>query len=163
MLKYFVQHPNRLISKQELLDQIWADVIVEEGAIKGYVRKLRQLLHDNPKKPRFIETARGLGYRYIGDIEVCSTELPDLDFNISMPDSKLSVAVLAFNNMSGDPDQEYFSDGITEDIITELARFPVLSVISRHSSFAFKGKKFHCAHVLYGNGFLPKFLLDSWY
>ena len=54
---------------------------------------------------------------------------------------KPSIAVLPFNNMSGDPEQEYFSDGITEDIITELSRFPVLYVTARHSSFAFKGEK----------------------
>src|SRR5262249_37768019 len=57
------------------------------------------------------------------------------------PDSsKPSIAVLPFQNMSGDPDQEYFSDGITEDIITELSRFRDLAVIARNSSFAYKGK-----------------------
>jgi adenylate cyclase len=59
--------------------------------------------------------------------------------NTEAPD-KPSIAVLPFNNMSGDPEQEYFSDGITEDIITELSRFPSLFVIARHSSFAFKGQ-----------------------
>jgi len=59
---------------------------------------------------------------------------------LELPD-KPSIAVLPFTNMSGDPEQEYFSDGITEDIITELSRFPVLFVIARHSSFAFKGEK----------------------
>ena len=58
---------------------------------------------------------------------------------LELPD-KPSIAVLPFTNMSGDPEQEYFSDGITEDIITELSRFPVLFVIARHSSFAFKGE-----------------------
>lgn len=62
---------------------------------------------------------------------------------VSTPDvaEKPSIAVLAFNNMSGDPEQEYFSDGITEDIITELSRFSILYVVARHSSFAFKGEK----------------------
>ena len=58
---------------------------------------------------------------------------------LDLPD-KPSIAVLPFDNMSGDLEQEYFSDGITEDIITELSRFPFLFVIARHSSFAFKGK-----------------------
>ena len=57
-----------------------------------------------------------------------------------VPD-KPSIAVLPLNNMSGDPEQEYFSDGITEDIITELSRFSILYVVARHSSFAFKGEK----------------------
>lgn len=140
MLRYFVEHPNRLITKQELLDQVWPNVVVEEGAVKGYVRKLRQILKDDPKRPHLIETARGLGYRYVGDIEVGYTaEVFPASPIVSEP--RLSVAVLAFTNMSGDPGQEYFSDGITEDIITELSRFPVLSVIARQSSFAFKGEK----------------------
>jgi len=141
MLQYFVQHPDRLISKQELLDQIWPDVIVEDGAIKGYVRKLRQVLKDDPKNPRFIETARGLGYRYIGDIEMCGAKAVAVELKLPAANTQLAIAVLAFNNMSEDPDQEYFSDGITEDIITELARFPFLAVIARHSSFAFRGEK----------------------
>ncbi len=65
---------------------------------------------------------------------------------LELPD-KPSVAVLAFSNMSGDPEQEYFSDGITEDIITELSRFPILFVIARHSSFAFKGKSIDIKEV----------------
>jgi adenylate cyclase len=65
---------------------------------------------------------------------------------LELPD-KPSIAVLPFTNMSGDPEQEYFSDGITEDIITELSRFPVLFVIARHSSFAFKGKKLDIQEV----------------
>jgi len=141
VLKYLVQNPKRLITKAELLNNIWSGVYVEEGAIKGYVRKLRQVLDDNPKTPRFIETVRGMGYRYIGNIEVGSSEskLPEVGFSAIA--ARLSIAILAFNNIGGDPEQEYFSDGITEDIITELARFPVFTVISRHSSFAFKGDK----------------------
>ena len=61
----------------------------------------------------------------------------------SIPDltEKPFIAVLPLNNMSGDPEQEFFSDGITEDIITELSRFPILNVVARHSSFAFKGER----------------------
>ena len=65
---------------------------------------------------------------------------------LELPD-KPSIAVLPFTNMSGDPEQEYFSDGITEDIITELSRFPILFVIARHSSFAFKGEKVDIKNV----------------
>ena len=60
---------------------------------------------------------------------------------------KPSIAVLPLNNMSGDPEQEYFSDGITEDIITELSRFSTLHVVARHSSFAFKGEKVNIQEV----------------
>src|SRR5205823_6673690 len=62
-------------------------------------------------------------------------------------ESKPSIAVLPFTNMSGDPEQEYFSDGITEDIITEISRFRNLAVIARNSSFAFKGAPVSIAKV----------------
>ncbi|MEO6746767.1 MAG: adenylate/guanylate cyclase domain-containing protein [Caldimonas sp.] len=65
--------------------------------------------------------------------------LADIGVDLSLPD-RPSVAVLAFNNMSGDPEQEYFTDGITEDIITELSRFDSLFVIARNSSFTYKGE-----------------------
>jgi len=67
-------------------------------------------------------------------------EEPELKGTISMKDDRPSIAVLPFNNMSGDPEQEYFSDGITEDIITDLSRVSGLSVIARHSAFIYKGK-----------------------
>lgn len=146
MLSYFVQNPGRLITKQELLDNIWAEVFVEEGAVKGYVRKLRQILNDVPKRPRYIETARGLGYRYIGDIAMCGHEEVRPAALVDR-DSRLTIAVLAFTNMGADQGKEYFSDGISEDIITDLSRFPMLSVIARHSSFAFKGERIDVKEV----------------
>ena len=88
-----------------------------------------------------IETERL--YRQIQDETIPAVETkaaaakPD---PVSPPDDRPSIAVLPFTNMSGDPEQEYFSDGITEDIITELSRFRNLAVIARNSSFAYKGK-----------------------
>jgi adenylate cyclase len=75
-------------------------------------------------------------------VRVYNVLLEELDFaeTPSMKDDRPSIAVLPFNNMSGDPEQEYFSDGITEDIITDLSKVSGLSVIARHSAFSYKGK-----------------------
>ncbi len=75
-------------------------------------------------------------------VRVYNVRLEDLDFAdaASMKDDRPSIAVLPFNNMSGDPEQEYFSDGITEDIITDLSKVSGLSVVARHSAFSYKGK-----------------------
>jgi adenylate cyclase len=98
-----------------------------------------------------------LGFEFMGDQEVKNIAEPVRAYNVMLPTAetkqaatsspqdtglpdKPSIAVLPFTNMSGDPEQEYFSDGITEDIITELSRFPTLFVIARHSSFAFKAQ-----------------------
>ena len=140
LLQYFLKNPGRLISKQELLEQLWKDVYVEDSAVKGYVRKLRKILNDNPSKPEYIETARGFGYRYIGNIKVGqAVQLPG--------NSNLTIAVLPFKNLSTTNVQDYFCEGISEDILTELARFPVISVIARHSSFEFKAKEINVSEV----------------
>ena len=75
------------------------------------------------------------------DVDAFATRLDGLDAaasRLALPD-KPSIAVLPFQNMSGDPEQDYFSDGITEDIITELSRFHSLFVIARNSSYSYKG------------------------
>jgi len=158
LLQYFLQNPGRLINKQELLEQLWKDVYVEDSAVKGYVRKLRKILNDNPSKPEYIETARGLGYRFIGHIEVDQSS--QVSANETMPgDSNLTIAVLPFKNLNDTNAEDYFSDGISEDIITELARFPVISVIARHSSFAFRDKKVNVSEV--GKNLGAQFIVDG--
>ena len=137
LLRLFVSKPNRLLTKDDILEGVWGDVCVSEGLIKEYVHDLRKALGDDPKQPRFIETVRGRGYRYLGGIidisgrGACQPEVTPVT-------PGLSLAVLAFANLSDDPAQEYFVDGISEDIIIGLSRNPHLSVIARASAFAFK-------------------------
>jgi TolB-like protein/Tfp pilus assembly protein PilF len=139
LLRLFVANPNRLLTKDQTLNGVWRDVYVSEGLIKDYVHDLRHALGDDPKQPRFIETVHGRGYRYLGGVAQLdnpnSGEAPKIP-----PTHGLSLAVLAFTNLSNDPEQEYFADGISEDIIIGLSKNPHLSVISRNSTFAFKGK-----------------------
>ncbi len=127
MLRHFAQNPGRLITKQELLDEIWPNTHVTDGLVKDYVRKIRRVLLDDAEHPRFIETARGMGYRLIGDIAVSADG--------SAPVRAPSVAVLPFSDASDGTDQVYFATGIAEDIIAGLARFRSLVVIARDSSF----------------------------
>jgi TolB-like protein len=136
LLRLFVSNPKRLLTKDEILDSVWGEISVSEGLVKEYVHDLRFALGDDPQRPQFIETVRGRGYRFLGGVEAIGRPVgPDRQTPLDKP----SIAVLPFTNMSGDPEQEYFSDGITEDIITELSRFRSLFVIARNSSFAYKG------------------------
>ncbi len=137
LLRLFVGNPNRLLTKGDILDAVWGDVCVSEGLVKEYVHDLRLALGDDPKRPEYIETVHGRGYRFLGGIE--EVNRPAGVNGPSLPD-KPSIAVLPFTNISGNPDEEYFSDGITEDIITELSRFRSLFVIARNSSFTYKGR-----------------------
>ena len=141
LLRLFVTNPKRLLTKDEILDSVWGEISVSEGLVKEYVHDLRFALGDDPQRPQFIETVRGRGYRFLGGVEAIRRPV---DADGRTPLDRPSIAVLPFTNMSGDPEQEYFSDGITEDIITELSRFRSLFVIARNSSFAYKG---HAANV----------------
>jgi TolB-like protein len=139
LLRLLVSNPNRLLTKDQILDAVWGEVCVSEGLIKEYVHDLRLALGDDPKQPRFIETVRGRGYRFLGGIE--EDERTESAEARRRPKSHSpSLAVLPFINLSGDPEQEYFSDGITEDIITELSRFRSLFVIARNSSFTYRDR-----------------------
>ncbi len=139
LLKLFVNNPNRLLTKNEILDAVWSDLCVSEGLIKGYVHDLRMALGDDPRHPEYIETVHGRGYRFLGGVQKVdrtTISAPELPLSTETP----SLAVLPFANLSDSQGQEYFADGITEDIITGLAKNPYLSVISRNSTFTYKGK-----------------------
>jgi TolB-like protein/Flp pilus assembly protein TadD len=139
LLRLFVGNPNRLLTKDHILDAVWGDVCVSEGLVKEYVHDLRKSLGDDPKQPCFIETVHGRGYRFLGGVEQSagsSGAEPRKEPGTQPP----SLAVLPFVNLSGDPDQEYFSDGVSEDITTELSRFRSLFVIARNTSYTYKGR-----------------------
>jgi TolB-like protein/tetratricopeptide (TPR) repeat protein len=137
MLKLFVDNPHRLLTKNEILDAVWGELCVSEGLIKEYIHDLRLALGDDPKHPKYIETVHGRGYRFLGGVQKVNRTVN----SAPMPSPSTvtpSLAVLPFVNLSDDPEQEYFSDGITDDIITELSRFSELVVIARNSSFTYK-------------------------
>src|SRR6185369_5505090 len=105
---------------------------------------------DNGDDQRLIRTLHKRGFRFVGRLDgdaapaqetipVQETDAPALAPVLALPD-KPSIAVLPFQNMSGDPEQDYFADGVVEDIITALSRFKSLFVIARNSSFTYKGK-----------------------
>ena len=133
-----------LVTKEELLNQVWGGRAVGDEAITSCIQEVRRALDDDARNPRYIETRHRRGYRLLAALDAKSVA-KRLDAlragvpNLALPD-KPSIAVLPFQNLSGDPEQEYFTDGITEDIITELSRFSSLFVIARNSSFSYKGK-----------------------
>jgi TolB-like protein len=126
-----------IVTKDDLMARVWPGLVVEENALHVHVSGLRKMLDEEMSGQCFIVTAQGRGYRLVGVLHSgpeCSSAADDL----RVPGT--SIAVMAFQNMSGDPEQEYFVDGIVEDIITGLARIRWLLVIARNSSFIYKGK-----------------------
>ena len=143
LIRYLVLHPDRLLTKQEILSQVWPNTYVTEGSVKDTVKILRRALNDDPKRPEMIETVRGRGYRYVGNIEVAGTRKDAPEGNrdsLSSHTDWPTIAVLPLANLSGDPKQEYFSDGINQDIITELSRFNSIDVVAHSSTFIYRDK-----------------------
>ena len=130
-----------LVTKNELLSRVWPDVVVEENNIQVHVSALRKALDVGQDVASCIVTVPGRGYRFAGLSAATSVSRnPDtLRPPLQVPD-RPSIAVLPFANLSGDVDQEYFADGISEDIITALTRYRWFFVIASNSSFSYKGQ-----------------------
>lgn len=139
MLRYFVLHPNHLLTKEAILESIWPNTCVTEGSIKDYVKAIRRVLGDDPRQPRFVQTVRGRGYRYLGGIKVTGRHFGQSP-QASRREASPAIAVLPFDNMSSDPELTYLADGLTEDLITALSKVRKLSVVARHSTALYKGK-----------------------
>jgi adenylate cyclase len=144
LLQYLIQNRGRMVSRDDLIASVWAGRIVSESAVTTRINAARCAIDDSGKAQRLIKTVPRKGIRFVGTVleeEAGAVEAGARSSTpyLALPD-KPSIAVLPFTDMSGEPGQAYFSDGITEDIVTELSRFSELFVIARNSSFRFKGK-----------------------
>lgn len=134
LLILLVEHRRHLVTRSEIVERLWGkDVFVDvETAINTAIRKVRQALHDSPDAPAFIETVPGRGYRFVAEVEVVSEPLGGV--------SGITLAVLPFENLSGDPGREYLADGLTDETIASLGQIDPdrLSVVARTSTMAYK-------------------------
>ncbi len=130
VLECLADSPGEVLSKETILRAVWPDTFVSDGILTYSIAELRKAFGDDARNPRFIQTISRKGYRLIAPV---AERDPG-------PRARPSVAVLAFADMSVEKDQEYFCDGIAEEIINDLAHVRGLRVAARTSSFAFKGK-----------------------
>src|SRR5215469_877542 len=127
-----------VVGKDDLMARLWPGRIVEEGNIHVHVSALRKTLGDHGDGHSYVVTVPGRGYRLAG-LAGSPETAPSAAHGLPLPDNP-SIAVLPFQNLSGDPDQEYFAHGMVEEIITALSRIRWLFVIARNSSFTYKGQ-----------------------
>src|SRR5215471_13982052 len=151
LLVYLIRNRERVVSRDDLLASVWEGRLVSESALNTRIHLVRSAVGDNGEDQRLIRTFPRKGIRFVGPTKEdqgtvsagarqAQAVAPETTAApLSLPD-RPSIAVLPFTNLSGDPKEDYFSDGITEDIITELSRFSELFVIARNSSFQYKGK-----------------------
>ncbi len=189
MLILLAEKQGQLVAREEIIERVWGkDFFFDaERGVNNMVRKIRAALHDDPERPRFVETVVGKGYRFIGPVEVSAKpaeQVPTQESARAQPlppqgrkavsrltlavaaslalgllvwlgvatlrphrsaaldaASIRSIAVLPFTNLSGDPNQEYFADGMTEELVTEMGKLGALRVISHTSVNRFKATK----------------------
>ena len=140
MLSFLVANRHRVLTKAEILDAVWPDIAVEESNLTVQVSALRKALG-----PKALATIPGRGYQFVLSVEE-GTPAPTPNAEKPVCTGPRTL-VLPFTNTSNDPDQEYFSDGITEDIITDLSKVAALSVVARNTAFTFKGRAIDVAQT----------------
>ncbi len=129
VLVFLAEHAGEVLSQKEIIRKVWAGTYVSGAVLLYSVSSLRRAFGDDPGNPRIIQTIPRRGYRLIAPVK-----------RLAAAQMRPSIAVLAFSDMSPEQDQEYFCDGISEEIINRLARLEGLRVVARTSSFAFKGR-----------------------
>jgi TolB-like protein/DNA-binding winged helix-turn-helix (wHTH) protein len=163
LLLHLIRNREQVVSKDDLLAVVWGGRIVSESTLNNRINAARHVIGDSGERQRFIRTIARRGFRFVGDVRqepigsqpndeslAPASGLTKQPYGVAGDrqawlgerwecEGKPTVAVLPFNNMSGDPRQEYFSDGITEDIITVLSKHRSLLLVARNSAFAFKG------------------------
>ena len=168
ILAALLEHPGELVTRKELQERLWsADTFVDfDGSLNAAVGKVREALGDSAENPRFVETLPRRGYRFIAPVEKHVSSLTAATDSGASPQSSAegqglplakdevnvawtgrasaphekSIAVLPFENLSSESEQEYFCDGITEELINALTQVDGLRVVARTSAFAFKGQ-----------------------
>src|SRR6266481_8330643 len=128
ILQILLERSGEVVTREELRGRIWpADTFVDfDQGLNNAIKRLRESLSDSPENPRFIETIPRHGYRFIANLGVTPGQIK-------------SLAVLPLENLSRDPEQEYFAEGLTEALITTLAKIGELRVVSRTSAMQYKG------------------------
>jgi TolB-like protein/Tfp pilus assembly protein PilF len=159
LLAYLMHNRDRVVSKDDLIASVWGGRIVSDSTLTSRINSARTAVGDTGKDKKLIRTVARKGFRFVGVVRIepdgaePAQATGPIDNVHGQPRTALplpdrpAIAVLPFINMSGDPEQEYFSDGISEDIITALSKLRWFFVIARNSSFVYKGKPVHLKQI----------------
>ena len=148
LLDYLIRKREHVVSKDDLINAIWNGRIVSDAALTTRLNVARSVIGDSGEEQRLIKTLPRKGFRFVGPVReaqgaagaaVTDNAVEPPKPALTLPDEP-SIAILPFTNLSSDPDQDYFADGMVDEITTALSRFKSLFVIARNSSFTYKGK-----------------------
>jgi TolB-like protein len=152
LLLFLIERRDRIVSKDDLIGGVWGNRIVSDSALNSRINAARKAVQDDGKAQRLIRTIARKGFRFVGDCVQMSAIGQGVPAEsepapAAVVSDRPAIAVLAFKNMSDDPEQEYFCDGISEDILTGLAKVRWFFVIARNSSFTYKGRNVHISRI----------------
>jgi TolB-like protein/cytochrome c-type biogenesis protein CcmH/NrfG len=146
LLVFLIENRERVVSKDDLITSVWRGRVVSDSTLTSRINAARKAIGDSGEQQSLIRTIARKGIRFVGTLGGEPVAAPAEPPRFPLPD-RPAIAVLPFTNMSGDPEQEYFSDGISEDIITALSKLRWFFVIARNSSFIYKGKTAHMKQI----------------
>jgi TolB-like protein/class 3 adenylate cyclase/Flp pilus assembly protein TadD len=147
LLVFLARNRDRTVTKEEIFEAIWGDRIVSDAALSSQIKAARRALGDDGTLQRMISTVHGRGFRFLPQVENAAPAPVDKHEETQGSDAlaaiarRPSVAVLPFTNLNRDPDEDYFADGISEDVTTALSKNRWLTVIARNPAFAFRNSK----------------------
>lgn len=148
LLDHLIRHREHVVTKDDLISAVWNGRIVSDAALTTRVNAARAAIGDNGDKQRLIKTLPRKGFRFVGtvhegqsaDTGSSNSALNEDTAQRPFSPAHLSIVVLPFTNLSGDAEQDYFADGVTESLTTDLSRISGSFVIGRHTAFTYKGK-----------------------
>ncbi len=147
LLVYLIENRDRVVSKDDLIASVWQGRIVSESTLTSRINAARKAIGDSGEQQSLIRTVARKGIRFVGALRDQPAAPADPARPLFPLPDRPAIAVLPFTNMSDDSEQEYFSDGISEDIITALSKLRWFLVIARNSSFIYKGKSVHLKRI----------------
>ncbi|MBR0660104.1 winged helix-turn-helix domain-containing tetratricopeptide repeat protein [Neoroseomonas oryzicola] len=163
LIVHLLRNRDRVVSKDELLDTIWNGRIVSEAALSSRINAARKAVGDDGDRQSLIKTIHKRGFRFVGEVteeaEDDVAEIPAPEPPVASPSTRPSVVVLPFANLSSEPDTDYFSYGLTEDVIRLLARHRWMDVLSRHTAAAFRGREVDAREI--GTTFGVRYLVHG--
>jgi len=151
LVVHLMENRDRVVSKEELIEKIWHGRHVAESTLTSRINAARRAVGDSGSEQALIRTIARKGFRFVAAVQTTAEEATRAAMPRALeqaaPLDRPGIAVLPFTNMSGDRAQEYFSDGISEDIITALSKLRWFFVIARNSSFVYKGRSVHINEI----------------
>ncbi|MBN1831010.1 MAG: winged helix-turn-helix domain-containing protein [Deltaproteobacteria bacterium] len=134
-----LERHSHLITRSELMDRVWPDTFVSESVLDHCISEIRKALGDDPRNPRYLKTIPRVGYKFMNAVEEVIPTGPETRSAAKVPPA-WSIAVLPFANISTEPNNEFFCDGLSEELINGFTKVSAMRVVAHSSSFAFKGR-----------------------